>query len=265
MQGLVFDIKRFAVHDGPGIRTTLFLKGCPLSCAWCHNPEGTSPEPQTVTKSISLDGQVFQEEEKVGLSMSVEQVMQELLKEKVFMDCSEGGVTFSGGEPLMQPAFLKSLLVACKKEGLHTAVDTSGYAKLSIIQDIAPYTDLFLYDLKLMDDQAHHHFTTVSNKLILDNLIYLLEKRHPLRIRIPVIPEINFNQENTNECLRFLVAHPGNIQGVDLLPYHNMANHKYLRFKKENSLSSLQSLPKSSLIAMKEQFEQAGYETKIGG
>jgi pyruvate formate lyase activating enzyme len=99
MQGLVFDIKRFAVHDGPGIRTTLFLKGCPLSCAWCHNPEGTSPEPQTVTKSISLDGQVFQEEEKVGLSMSVEQVMQELLKEKVFMDCSEGGVTFSGGNP----------------------------------------------------------------------------------------------------------------------------------------------------------------------
>ncbi|HPL06444.1 MAG TPA: radical SAM protein, partial [Bacteroidales bacterium] len=167
MQGLVFDIKRFAVHDGPGIRTTLFLKGCPLNCAWCHNPEGTSPEPQTVAKSISVDGQVFQEEEKVGLNMSVEQVMQELLKEKVFMDCSEGGVTFSGGEPLMQPAFLKSLLVACKKEGMHTAVDTSGYAKLSVIQDIAPYTDLFLYDLKLMDDKAHRHFTTVSNKLIL--------------------------------------------------------------------------------------------------
>ncbi len=265
MQGLVFDIKRFAVHDGPGIRTTVFLKGCPLCCAWCHNPEGISPDPQTVSKSISVDGKLFQEEERVGFTMSVEQVMQELLKEKVFMDSSEGGVTFSGGEPMMQYTFLKALLIACKKEGLHTVVDTSGYAKLSVIQAISPYTDLFLYDLKLMNDQAHHYFTAVSNKLILDNLIYLLDNKHPLRIRIPVIPEINFNQENIDECLRFLAAHPGNIKGVDLLPYHNMANHKYLRFKKENSLSSLQSLPKSSLLRMKEQFERVGFETKIGG
>ncbi|MDD4639730.1 MAG: glycyl-radical enzyme activating protein [Bacteroidales bacterium] len=265
MQALVFDIKRFAVHDGPGIRTTVFLKGCPLNCAWCHNPEGISPNVQTVVKTIRVDGKEFKEEEIIGTRLSVEQVLTEVLKEKVFMDSSEGGVTFSGGEPLMQPAFLKALLVACKKEGLHTAVDTSGYAKLSVIQDIAAYTDLFLYDLKLMDDQAHQFFTAVSNKLILDNLIYLLENRHPLRIRIPVIPEVNFNQENTTECLQFLAAHPGNIQGVDLLPYHNMANQKYLRFKKENSLSSLQSLPNSSLTKIREQFERAGFETKIGG
>lgn len=265
MQGLIFDIKRFAVHDGPGIRTTVFLKGCYLNCAWCHNPEGISPKIQTVVKKTMVDGQIFQEEEKVGTFMSVEQVMHELLKEKVFMDCSGGGVTFSGGEPLRQAAFLKALLLACKKEGIHTAVDTAGYAKLSVIQDIMPFTDLFLYDLKLMDDKAHHRFTTVSNKLILNNLIYLLETKHPLRIRIPVIPEVNFNQENTDEYLRFLKAHPGNIQGVDLLPYHNMANHKYLRFKKENSMSSLQSLPKSHLTTMKEQFEEAGFETGIGG
>ena len=265
MQALVFDIKRFAVHDGPGIRTTVFLKGCPLNCAWCHNPEGISPNVQTVIKTIRVDGKEFKEEEIIGNRLSVEQVLSEVLKEKVFMDSSEGGVTFSGGEPLMQPAFLKALLVACKKEGLHTAVDTSGYAKLSVVQDIAPYTDLFLYDLKLMDDQAHQFFTAVSNKLILDNLIYLLENRHPLRIRIPVIPEVNFNQENTTECLQFLAAHSGNIQGVDLLPYHNMANQKYLRFKKENSLSSLQSLPNSSLTKIREQFERAGFETKIGG
>lgn len=265
MQALVFDIKRFAVHDGPGIRTTVFLKGCPLNCAWCHNPEGISPNVQTVIKTIRVDGKEFKEEEIIGNRLSVEQVLSEVLKEKVFMDSSEGGVTFSGGEPLMQPAFLKALLVACKKEGLHTAVDTSGYAKLSVVQDIAPYTDLFLYDLKLMDDKAHQFFTAVSNKLILDNLIYLLENRHPLRIRIPVIPEVNFNQENTTECLQFLAAHPGNIQGVDLLPYHNMANQKYLRFKKENSLSSLQSLPNSSLTKIREQFERAGFETKIGG
>ena len=265
MNGLIFDIKRFAVHDGPGIRTTVFFKACPLRCQWCHNPESISPEPQTVIKKITMDNILFEEQETVGERMTTDEVMDVLLKEKIFMESSGGGVTFSGGEPLMQAAFLKSLLIACKKENIHTAVDTCGYAKQSVLQDIIPYTDLFLYDLKLMDDKKHRFYTGVSNNLILENLIYLLDNKHPVRVRIPVIPDVNFNQENTDAILHFLHIHPGNVQGVDLLPYHNIARTKYIRFEKENRMKDKPALSSADLVQMSDLFIKAGFETKIGG
>jgi pyruvate formate lyase activating enzyme len=264
-KGLIFDIKRFAVHDGPGIRTTVFLKGCPLSCRWCHNPEGISPDRVTVPKTIRMGDKRFTENETVGRLYSVKELMEELLKEKIFMEESGGGVTFSGGEPLMQFEFLFEMLKQCHSEGLSTAVDTSGFTPWDRLEKIAPFTDLFLYDLKIVDDEDHKKYTDVSNRLILENLNRLSVDKHLIRIRIPLIPGITFNEQNVNGLLDFLGRLPQKPAGVDLLPWHNTAAHKYKRFNLKNDLSTFKSLEKSSLQNLKQRFEHAGYLTSIGG
>ena len=177
LKGLIFDIKRFAVHDGPGIRTSVFLKGCPCSCRWCHNPESIKPYPQKISKTISLDGKTFKKEEFIGSSMCVFDVMSEIRKDKIFYDESGGGVTFSGGEPLMQSEFLLELLKECKNENIHTTVDTSGFVNEGKLLEIIDYVDLFLYDLKLINNELHKKYTGVSNKMILQN-IQILVNRH---------------------------------------------------------------------------------------
>src|ERR1035437_3769617 len=228
MNGIIFDIKRFAVHDGPGIRTTVFMKGCPLSCQWCHNPESISQEISTVAKSVRLGAKIFTEDEVVGREMTVGEVLCELRKEQIFMDESGGGVTFSGGEPLFQSVFLIEMLSACHAEGMHTTVDTCGYAKWDTLKKVALHTDLFLYDLKVMDPDLHIENTGVSNKLILENLSALLKTGKRVRIRIPLIPEVSFTGKNISETIVFLKRLNSHVEGVDLLPYHNTASHKYI-------------------------------------
>lgn len=265
MKGIIFDIKRFAVHDGPGIRTTVFLKGCPLSCKWCHNPEGINPELVVAPKTVQIEDKVFTEDEAIGCEISSKDLLAEILKEKIFMDESAGGVTFSGGEPLYQHLFLIEMLSLCKREGIHTALDTSGFANWKIVQKVLPFTDLFLYDLKMMDDVLHEEYTGVSNKIILRNLSNILAKGKKLRVRIPMIPGVTLTEQNVKKTIRFLKRQEYPVDGVDLLPYHNIANHKYSRLNMKNAFKDIQSLSKDGLNDTKLLFEAAGFDTKIGG
>ena len=265
IMGIIFDIKRFAVHDGPGIRTTVFLKGCPLSCCWCHNPESIDHAICSVPKTVRIGEKSFTEYEAVGREISTEDLMTELRKEQIFMEESGGGVTFSGGEPLLQADFLIKALTACQKAGMHTAVDTCGYASWKVLEKVARFSDLFLYDLKLIDSDLHKAYTGVPNKVIHENLFRLLKMGKKVRIRIPLIPGISFTENNLNETIVFLTNLNQLPEGVDLLPYHNTAAHKYDRFGINNSLKDLKPVSKSELTEVKKQFENAGFDVKIGG
>ncbi len=188
MKGLIFDIKRYAIHDGPGIRVTFFMKGCPLECWWCHNPESISPLPQTVQRTDKIGNRQFQVTEQIGKEYSVGELLDIVNRDLVFIEESGGGVTFSGGEPLMQSEFLSEALGLFRQSGIHTAVDTSGQADRRIIDRIIGDTDLFLFDIKHLDPDKHLKYTGVRNGLILDNLTYILSRGKKVNIRIPIIP-----------------------------------------------------------------------------
>lgn len=263
--GIIFDIKRFAVHDGPGIRTTVFLKGCPLSCTWCHNPESINVAICEVPKTVRIGNKNFTETETVGCEMSMESLMKELEKEKIFMDESGGGVTFSGGEPILQHNFLNEALLACKNAGMHTAVDTSGYVRWEILEKTARFTDLFLYDIKMMDDTKHQEFTGVSNKIILENLRNLSAMGKNIQVRIPCVPNVTSTDENIAQTIDFLNTLVHKPDEVNLLPYHNTASHKYERFGIKNQFEGTKSVMKNELESVKMQFVNSGFNAKIGG
>ena len=265
MKGIIFDIRRFATHDGPGIRTTVFFKGCPLSCQWCHNPESIDTKPFKFQKKVMVDGEWFEHEELVGRAYTVEEVMQTVLRDKVFYEESGGGVTFSGGEPLLQPEFLASLLEACQREGLHTAVDTSGQVHRKFLERIVPFTDLFLFDFKHHDAAKHLQSTGFSNEIINDSLRYLLKIGRPVRIRIPVIPSFNHNATDMAEMMMYLRSLEGNIGQVDLLPYHTLGINKYKRFGMPNPMDAIPGLKKDDLLPYKEIFENGGFRVTLGG
>lgn len=264
-QGIVFDIKRFAVHDGPGIRTTLFFKGCPLNCAWCHNPESIAPGPELSEKEVIIGGRSFCQTETVGTTYSIRQLFNLVMKDQVFWEESGGGVTFSGGEPLLQHRFTFDLMNVFIKNGVHVTIDTSGFIPQTIFNRFADEGNLFLFDLKLIDDLKHQHYTGVSNRLIHDNFKSLIDRSVPVRVRIPVIPDVNFNDQDLAGFLTFLSPFRLNIQGIDLLPYHNIAGHKYSRFHRQDRMAGTASLTKTDLINWKNRFENEGYEVKIGG
>lgn len=255
LTGLVFDIKTYSVHDGPGIRTTVFLKGCPLSCAWCHNPEGISPVIQKMfTESRCIGCNHCREVCEVELNpalcrfcqrcaaecpskatefsgkyMTVAEVMEFLLREEDTMRISGGGITVSGGEPLLQKEFLLELLQQCGKQGIHRTVDTSGHCNPAHLREIAGHCELFLYDLKHMDPEIHRHWTGVDNTLILQNLVMLSELGKEIIIRIPLIAGINDDEGNILRTKDFLASLPGGMPAVELLPYHSVAAQKYLK------------------------------------
>ena len=195
----------------------------------------------------------------------MKEVMAILEKEWIFMDESGGGVTFSGGEPMLQHRFLAELLTACKKRGIHTAVDTCGFAPPEVLREIAPLTDLFLYDLKMMDSEKHRFYTGVPNRVILENLKELAVQNCKVRIRIPVIPEVNATAENISETIQFLKSLKGQIEGVDLLPFHATAVGKYKRFEINYYMNKNLKPTASEMDLLKIQFETAGFEVKIGG
>jgi len=237
MKAIVFEIKRLAVHDGDGVRTTVFFKGCPLRCLWCHNPEGLLPMPQTAFyehKCISCgacqqDG--FQEDNcfgqarvRYGREMTVEELLPLLTEDRDFYEIGGGGVTLSGGECLIQEDFCAALLKRLKEEGIRTAVDTCGYVNPSAFDKVLPYTDCFLYDLKAMDEEVHLRCTGKSNRLILENLKYLNERGAKVEVRIPYVPE--YNADEIPKIASFL-RNLGAVKKVKILPYHKMAGEKY--------------------------------------
>lgn len=261
----IFDIKRFAVHDGPGIRTTVFLKGCPLRCWWCHNPESQAREPFTVEIERKINGKSIPSKKTYGEIIETGALMEILMRDQHFYEESGGGVTFSGGEPLMQIDALELLLRGCKKNGLHTTVDTSGFSERERFSRIFDYTDLFLYDLKNMDPWLHTQYTGVDNELIQSNADYLLERGAGLIFRIPVIPGINTSHDEINRMIDFLVERQSYMEEVHLLPYHRIAENKYLRLRMKQRLPEVKEPDNALMNRLKTRFEESGLEVILGG
>jgi pyruvate formate lyase activating enzyme len=250
--GIIFDIKRFAIHDGPGIRTTVFLKGCPLECWWCHNPESREREPAV------HDGKL------IGREIAVPELIATLERDRPFHDESGGGVTFSGGEPLAQPEFLLAALDACGESEFHRTVDSTGHAPADLLRRVAAETDLFLYDLKLMDPQRHLRYTGRELVPILENLRLLAELGIPVEIRVPVIPGLNDDAANFEATGRF-AAELDNVTGLVLLPYHAMAMHKYERFGLERRLPETPAADPTALRIAAERIAAHGLNVRVGG
>jgi pyruvate formate lyase activating enzyme len=266
MEGLIFNIKRFAIHDGPGIRVTLFLKGCPLQCWWCHNPEGISPSIQDVERVDRIGEKEKIVIERVGRKYSVSELVSIVERDRVFIDESHGGVTFSGGEPLMQSDFLKKALEKFKEHGIHTAVDTSGYATKSVIDSILDVTDLFLFDIKHMDPEKHKYYTGVSNRQILENYSYIIGKGRSVYLRLPIIPGYNDDKENMERTINYINGFPdSSLTEIDLLPYHRIGSSKYKRFGLENRMEGTEQPTSERMNKLKAYFSTSGIKTKIGG
>ncbi len=265
MVGKVFDIKRFALNDGPGIRTTVFFKGCPLNCIWCHNPESISPVVEEYDQERILDGKRYTYKQKIGRLLTVSELESEILKDVQFYNQSGGGVTFSGGEPLFQGDFLIQEIKACKKNGLHVTIDTTGLCKTEKLDEINRYTDLFLYDIKFVSSELHLEYTGVNNHLIIENLDYLLSKNANIIIRVPVIPGVNDTPQCISDLKQFIKARSHQIKELHFLPFHNIGSSKYDRFKKDYRLRGLKSQSANDLIYLKEDFKLLGIKTQIGG
>lgn len=214
--GIIFSIEEFAINDGPGIRTTVFLKGCPLRCAWCHNPEGWSPNPQWMEKKGR--------KELCGCEISAEELADKLLRDKELYRDSGGGVTFTGGEPLAQATFLCDVMR--RLPDLHKAVETSGFAPEETFQEVLSLADLILLDIKLADPELHTRYTGHDNAVILKNLQILKDSGKPFIVRIPLIPGVNDSLENMEATAALLEGAKG-LQRVELLPYHKTAGAKY--------------------------------------
>jgi pyruvate formate lyase activating enzyme len=266
MEGLIFSVKRYSIHDGPGIRVTFFMKGCPLHCIWCHNPEGISPEPETVIRTDRVGAKEFNSNEQAGKYYSVTDVMELVEKERVFINQSKGGVTFSGGEPMLQSEFLLETLEACKKNGIHTAVDTSGYSSARNFESIIPFTDLFLFDIKHIDNARHIELTGVSNAVILENYRFLLDSGKDVMVRIPVIPDYNDDQDHLERLRRFLSeTKTESLKRINLLPYHKTGSSKYKRFNMPYMMGSVIPPSRERMTELKEFFLEVGIKVKIGG
>lgn len=240
MKSTIFDIQRNSYVDGPGIRTTVFFKGCNLKCRWCHNPESQAVAPQIMfyKEKCNLCGRCagitaentdflcFNDAKEIcGKKYTVDEVLNVILKDKAFYDNSNGGVTFSGGECMLQIDFLFEILKKCKENKVHTAVDTAGNVPWDYFEKILKYTDLFLYDIKLFDNERHIEYTGCGNKVILDNLKGLFEAGANVCIRIPIISGVNDNTDEMLKIKNFLA--PYHFEKIELLPYHKMGEHKY--------------------------------------
>ncbi len=297
--GFIFNIQRYSIHDGPGIRTTVFFKGCPLRCVWCHNPEGLSPEPElSLNESRCLgcgecrracaranqpggegplpravvgcqlcgacaDACPTGARRLVGRKVTADELLRELWRDQPFYDSSGGGVTFSGGEPLMQPDFLAEALAACRQRGLRTAVDTCGLAPPDKLLTIAAGADVVLYDLKFIDEARHREFTGVPNTLILQNLKRLGAQHHCIWIRVPIVPGIN-NVPAELESIAGFAAGIQGVQQVNLLPYHRIGLEKSRRLGRVIRAADIQPPSREEMASALEIFQRHGLPVSIG-
>ncbi|UCC71982.1 MAG: glycyl-radical enzyme activating protein [Gemmatimonadota bacterium] len=298
--GTIFDIKKFAIHDGPGVRTTVFFKGCPLGCWLCHNPESQSFEPELMVRdgrcnrcgdcieacaqgAVSLNEKTVHIDrnrcdlcgacadvclaeaiEVAGREMTVAEVMHEIEKDVVYYDESGGGVTFSGGEPLSQAEFLLELLRSCKRCGIRTALDTCAHADSGVFRKVAVYVDLFLFDLKIMDDQRHREFTGVGVDPIHQNLRWLVERGAAVIVRFPLLPGINDDEENIRAMGGFLAA-LDNRPPVDILPYHGAGVAKYDRLGREARMREMPPPSAEAIEAVARRLAGFGLHVSIRG
>lgn len=266
MKGLIFNVKRYSIHDGPGIRVTFFMKGCPLSCMWCHNPEGISPKQQKAEQIEKVGEKEFTRMEEVGKYYSVNDIIEILDKERIFINESGGGVTFSGGEPLLQTEFMTQALKACMENGYHTAVDTSGYSPSENFKAVIPYTDLFLFDIKHMDDTRLIELTGVSNSLIMSNFKLILDSGKDIFIRVPVIPGLNDEPENLRKLKEFLVSSKTDkLKKISLLPFHKIGKSKYNKFNIPYRMNDVELPSRQRMNELKEYFSDIGIKVQIGG
>jgi pyruvate formate lyase activating enzyme len=298
LRGLVFDVMRFALRDGPGIRTTVFLKGCPLTCWWCHNPEGLRCEQEVIYfadrcvrcgdclascphHAITWNGGPVHDPDlceksgrcaavcpaeatqMTGRWMTPDQVVEDVMQDRVFFEESGGGVTFSGGEPFLQARFLAAALEGCRARRIHTVVETCGIANQGALLRAARNVDLFLYDLKLMDSDEHRKYTGVGNEAILENLRALAAEHRNIIVRMPVIPGINDGAHNAQDLVQFLKA--VGISRLDLLPYHQTGRDKYTRLNRTYRLEALKPPSTEQIQAIASAFRQRGLEVRVGG
>lgn len=298
MSGLIFNIQRFAIHDGPGIRTTIFMKGCPLSCWWCHNPEGISPfielmwtrykciHCQSCVTICSNKALIFEQDKLildksrcslcgkcaqvcptnslklVGQYVEPEDILKELEKDTMYFDQSDGGVTFSGGEPLFQIDFLLQVLPKIKSRQIHITIDTSGYVNTEDLERILPYVDLFLYDLKIINQTKHVQNTGVGNDIIKKNLRFLISKKKNVIVRVPVIPQVNDSPQDIDELATFVRSLDSDLE-IDLLPYHDVSE-KYQALWRKTKSSTTENLTQIA-YDIKVKLESQGLRVKIGG
>ncbi|GAB6149566.1 glycyl-radical enzyme activating protein [Clostridium novyi] len=299
MEGIVFDIQRFSVHDGPGIRSLVFLKGCPLSCLWCSNPESQKPNPQVMFISrnciqcgncarackvgaIDVINRNGIDKNKcincgkcvetcyanalnmAGTSKKVEEIIEVLRKDNSYYRRSGGGITLSGGEPLYQGDFAIELLKACKDKGWHTAVETTAFVNREVLKRALKYLDLVMVDVKSMDSIKHKKYTGQGNEIILGNIKFISEFGVPIVIRVPVIPGVNDDEENIRNTAKFAMSLNG-VKEVNLLPYHRLGENKYDYLGYEYKMKDLEVPGDDNINKLKSIVEQYGLNCKIGG
>lgn len=299
LRALISNIQKYSLHDGPGIRSTVFFKGCPLLCAWCHNPESQIFEPEILWKrelcigclscrdacprraiTATEGGLVIDRElcdccqvcsqvcpslamERLGREYSLDQLLAELDKDQVFYEQSGGGITLSGGEPLSQSEFALALLRACRQRGYHTAVDTCGFVPQAVLEAALPFTDLFLYDLKLLDEAAHQQWTQAPNAPILRNLSYLAGQGANIWLRVPLIPTVNDDPQQLRAIGR--LALELQLRQIYLLPYHKLAQSKYQRLGLNYRLPQLDDISQEQAEPLAQILREMGIEVHIGG
>lgn len=232
-KGLIYDVQRYSLHDGPGIRTIIFLKGCPLRCPWCANPESQSCKVEKMG------------DEEVGRLITVEEAMEVVKRDMPFYKRSGGGMTLSGGEPLMQPKFSKALVQAAKDEGINVAIETSGYQKWDLAWEVLEDVDFILFDIKAFDKDLHRKTVGVDNELILDNFKKLSTLNKNITARVPVIPGQNDSLDNLSRTVEYCKTL--GIEEVHFLPYHQLGVHKYEKLNREYKLETNSNIDKEKL------------------
>ena len=299
--GLIFDIKKFAINDGPGIRLTVFFKGCNLECKWCHNPESMSPKVQKMYNAKKCIGALSCIEicpnnalkmtsegivtdynicnlcgkcadvcptkafEMLGATIPISALMRKIDNEAIFFDQSGGGVTFSGGEPLMHSAYLLEALKECGKRMYHRVVDTTAFSKLETVLEVAKHTELFLIDLKVLDSEKHKEFTGVGNEKILSNIIELAKTNCEIIFRIPLIKGVNTSEDNILQTALFIKSLEGNRSVVNLLPYHNIAENKHLKLGNSINFMTFETPSNTEIKEVISIFNKKGITATIGG